>query len=219
MSKLAELQGQRFGRLLIMMLVRVKGIAKWQCQCDCGRTLSVTTSALRHHKKPVRSCGCMRWDTLRPKMLKHGRAGTREYGSWCAMIQRCTNPNNQAFKNYGGRGIQVCEQWRNDFAAFFSVIGERPSPCHTLERIDNDGHYEPGNVKWATRHEQLNNKRTNRKLVVNGEVLTIRQAALKFGLSINTLQSRLKLGWHMQDACLLPSGTGKYVRRATAATK
>lgn len=124
--------------------------ARWLCRCDCGKTITVVSTALRSGR--TKSCGHARG------IVKHRMVGTPEYSTWYGMITRCTNPRQPAYKNYGGRGITVCERWRNSFAEFFTDMGPRPEGL-SLDRINNDGNYEPGNCRWATRREQRLNSR------------------------------------------------------------
>jgi hypothetical protein len=128
------------------------------------------------------------------------------------MIGRCHTPTDKGYPNYGGRGITVCERWRNDFAAFYADIGQRPSRAHSLERVDNNRGYEPGNVVWATQIEQQNNKRSNVRLTVNGETMTASQLARKYGLNVGTVLKRAKRGRTGQDL-IAPSDRARKVMR------
>ena len=147
--------GQRFGRLTVVELVgsTKSGKRKWLCRCDCGeRTVSYTYNLRGGH---TRSCGCLHGE-------KHGKSGTPEYRAWSAMIERCANPNHQYFEYYGGRGIRVCAEWRASFSAFFSDMGPKPTPQHTVDRVDGDKDYEPGNCRWADKYQQAQNRRQHK---------------------------------------------------------
>lgn len=124
-----------------------------RCRCTCGVERVLYLASLTRGLST--SCGC--W--ARERAITHGRSTDAEYRIWQAMIQRCHNPKHSDFRNYGGRGIAVCTQWRSSFVDFVTHVGTRPTPAHTLDRIENDGPYEPGNVRWATRHEQMANTR------------------------------------------------------------
>jgi len=154
MNKL-ELIGQRFGRLVVIRLngKGKNGRALWGCMCDCGTEKTIVKGALISGS--TKSCGCLK----KEMHTTHGQHRSPEYKSWTGMIQRCTNPKTPYFKNYGGRGISVCEQWIKSFKVFLADMGKRTTPKHTLERTDTNGDYEPGNCKWATRTEQQHNTR------------------------------------------------------------
>lgn len=155
-----DLVGQRFGRLQALCFVEMSehGKSMWRCLCICGNETTVIGSKLATGY--TRSCGCLRADTMSETMTTHGHRAVPEYDSWSHMIQRCTNSNNKDFDCYGGRGIQVCQQWLESFAAFYLDMGQRPSAGHSLDRYpNNDGNYEPTNCRWATRQQQAQNRR------------------------------------------------------------
>lgn len=161
MARIADARpGARFGQLTVVGEVSRGRGARVQVRCDCGTEKSVRVANLG---RTVTSCGCLRAKLSADRKTTHGLSKRPEYNVWCLMIRRCTRPNVPEWKNYGGRGIKVCDQWRNDFTSFFRHMGPRPTPKHELDRIDNDGHYEPGNVRWATKEQQNANRR--RRLV------------------------------------------------------
>lgn len=141
------------------------------------------------------SCGCKRTASLKNRNGKHGhaqRAGRHPlYQTWANIVQRCTNPNNTKYADYGGRGILVCQAWRESFAVFLRDVGEKPSDDAEIDRIDNDAGYEPGNIRWATRKQQNRNTRTCKRYCLNGENLTITEWAFRLGWSIEGMRKRL----------------------------
>jgi len=166
MPKMIDVTGQVFGRLTVLERVKRRGHKEiyWRCQCTCGKLTEVMAQNLREGK--IRSCGCLKDELTAERRAKHrhSRVGaaqkpSSEYKTWCGMRDRCNRPNHVAYKNYGGRGVKVCAEWEASFEAFLAHIGPKPTPAHTVDRIDVDGNYEPGNVRWATRKEQAANKR------------------------------------------------------------
>lgn len=173
----------------------------WLCQCHCGKTAVYDASKI--HSKTMYggtpSCGCMKHKTMSDKLKKHGLRQRSEYRIWALILQRCNNKNNPAFDRYGGRGISVCERWHK-FTAFYADVGPRPTPKHSIDRINNNGNYEPGNVRWATAAEQANNTRTSVVLTLGDRSMTASQWSLVVGISAKTIGSRKRRGWSDEDA-------------------
>lgn len=159
----ADLTGSKFHRLTVIERVAQdgKGPVKWLCRCNCGKEIVVESYQLT--TGGTKSCGCLRVENFVGMSTKHGMRKAPEYNSWDAMIQRCCNPNTKRYHYYGGRGITVCERWRNSFENFYADMGPKPTPKHSIDRINNDGNYEPGNCRWATQSEQNFNTRRSGK--------------------------------------------------------
>jgi len=209
-SNIKDRVGQRIGKLVVIERAANKiEVAKsgkksiracWICACDCGNVITASghnlSKALSNPDSTAgtRSCGCL----MGKGGLKHGKAGTREYGAWANIIQRCYNPNSTHYSCYGGRGVTVCEEWLT-FDGFVKDMGERPEGM-TVDRIDNNKSYSKDNCKWATRKTQANNRRTNVVLEYKGKSMTIAQWAREIGLSKNALTSRIQRGWTIERA-------------------
>lgn len=162
-----DLVGQVFNRLTVMSTApnRPNKRAYWVCKCECGRETISSTNDLKQDR--IRSCGCLQAETRIKANTKHGFNGSRTYVSWCSMLARCTNEKLRSYKNYGGRGIVVCSRWM-EFENFLADMGERPEK-HSIDRIDNDGNYEPGNCRWATASEQRKNQRPRAAAAIGKE--------------------------------------------------
>lgn len=188
----------------------------WLVRCDCGVTKYVAEVPLARGR--TKSCGCRAAWFGRTNNLRHGHAGrgalTAEYAAWMAMRSRCTNPKNNSFRDYGARGIRVCERWSKSFESFLADVGRRPSPGHSIDRIDNSRGYEPGNVRWATRYQQNSNRRSNRVLTVRGRSMTLAQWAAELGVERRTLTTRLRLGWSVERVLTEPVNLAKRNGRA-----
>lgn len=171
----------------------------WNVRCSCGKTGVVVGSNLLNGLST--SCGCTRADGVRRAVGKHGMSKSKVYRAWATMISRCHNPRFPKYAEYGARGISVCERWRNDFRDFLADMGERPSSSHTVDRIDVNGNYEPGNCRWATAGEQADNKRNTVRVTYQGRTKTLSEWSRETGISYGTLRQRLfRYGWSTEKA-------------------
>lgn len=203
MGRRVEMTGRVFGRLTVIEKTDRRsssGDIFWRCQCECGNRAEVNGGALRRGES--RSCGCLFLEVAAEKfrklLTKHGKSGTSTHTVWMGMKQRCESPGASKFAIYGGRGIKVCDRWQS-FSNFLADMGERP-PGMSIDRIDPDGDYEPGNCRWATQLEQQNNRRNNRMVLVNGERMTVSMAARSAGLKPDMVMQRLKRGLSIEQA-------------------
>lgn len=163
---------------------------------------------VRQMQKPILEGTAKAFSKTKPREL-HGMSNSPEYGSYLAMKTRCFYPSQPGFKNYGGRGITVCEKWILSFTAFYNDVGPKPNKDMWLDRIDNERGYEPGNVRWATRIEQANNTRANRYIVIDGEKKSVTEWARISGNKRKIITKRIKTGWNPKEAVFhspLPSG-------------
>lgn len=198
MSALKNLVGQKFGRLTVLERAEnaKDGHARWKCRCDCGREVVVFGNSLI--RGVTKSCGCLHDELTVQRSTKHGKCHSKTYRLWAAIKTRCFNPNYKAYKHYGGRGITIYEPWRNDFAAFYDYVSKLEhfgEEGYTLDRKDNGGNYEPGNLQWATQKEQNRNQRTNVIVEYNGERMTLVEAAERSGIDYDALRYRIDHCW------------------------
>lgn len=203
-----DLTGNTYGRLTVLRYAgnTPKGQAKWLCQCECGGTKITAADNLRRGN--TSSCGCLaneqRKAAAQTKCHALSRAEKpKEHGAWHGMIRRCYDPKHPGFKNYGAKGIGVCEAWRTGFAAFYADMGDAP-PKHTLDRLDNSKDYGPDNCRWATMKEQANNRSNNRLLTLNGVTLNAQQWSDRLGWHKSVIASRLYNGWTVERTLTTP---------------
>ena len=204
-----RLEDRRFERLTALTCVGKTngGHRLWQCLCDCGTYCVVSANHLV--TLHTRSCGCLHRDITREnskRHITHGRSLLNDsvYRAWHGMKSRCLNKADAGYPNYGGRGIKVCERWRNSFENFLEDMGEKPSPQHSLDRIDVNGDYTPENCRWATRKEQANNKRTSAYLTLGERTQTVSQWAEELSMPRPTLEWRITAGWDSIKALTHP---------------
>lgn len=208
MTKLQDLTGKRFGRLVVVErdASYQKKSTKWVCKCDCGRVVSVFASNLVRGTST--SCGCYKRDN--PSRTTHGMSGTRLYGIWTNMKTRCENPRSKYYDRYGGRGITVCEEWQNPERFFEWAKQSGYGDDMTIERVDNDLGYSPENCRWATMKEQENNRSNSRLFTMDGKTQTLALWCDEYGQSYKTVYKRIfVLGWDFEKAITSPIDTSK----------
>ena len=172
------------------------------CICACGTERVLVSSRVRIGRS--QSCGCLGNELLSTTRKLHGKSLTVEYCAWYNSRLRCNNPECPGYDNYGGRGISMCSRWSENFENFLSDVGHRPGKGYSLDRIDVNGNYEPGNVRWATWEQQANNKRSNVLISTAGETKTLGEWCRLFHLNYATIASRLRTGWEPEQAILTP---------------
>lgn len=201
--------GQRFSRLVVARQVDTGKRGRWyECRCDCGRTTVAISAKLRNGHK--QSCGCLKDENWLG--ATHGMHGSPEHGVWEGIKRRCLMPSDPSFKHYGARGIGMDVRWQKDFLAFLVDVGPRPSPKHTIERINVNGHYERDNVTWVTMQEQARNKRNNRHITIAGRTMILVEWCEFYGISPKNVVARERIGWTMERALSTP------VRRQSSET-
>lgn len=205
MSKRIDLTGQQFDRLKVIEYAgsNKAGKAQWKCQCQCKKIIvALGVDLIRGH---TTSCGCKRHGEHNKKAKKHGGRYTRLYRIWHGMKNRTNNKNADCYKDYGGRGIEVCKEWENSFADFRNwALDNGYEEGLTIDRIDNDGNYEPKNCRWVTQKENDRNKRNNKTVEYNGEKRTIAEWAERYCISYSTLKTRLRKGMTIEKALETP---------------
>lgn len=203
MANFINLIGHVYGRLTVEERSQDKNKnIMWLCVCECGnKTICQGRNLKSGHTK---SCGCLNKEAI----TKHGMGKSTEYTSWAKMKGRCLNQNNSRYKNYGGRGIIVCESWIDSFDNFLSDMGSKPTPEHSIDRINNDGDYEPGNCRWANVKTQSRNTTRSRRITFNGVTKCISEWAEFKGINLNTLYARIhRYKWSPERALTTPAGS------------
>jgi hypothetical protein len=209
MSARRIFQDHTFNRLTVLfelpkrLLPSGQSQRMFHCQCICGNLRDVSGPNLVSGQ--VKSCGCAKQSAS--KSRKRWWTKLPEYLIWCGMNRRCMNPYDGSYIWYGGRGIYVCERWRHDFVAFYTDVGQRPTPFHTIERLNNNGPYAPNNCVWATETIQARNKRNNHLLTFNGRTQSMAAWAEESGILYTTLRSRINNQWSTGDALTIPVGS------------
>lgn len=206
MAKFEDLTGQKFGRLTVISIAeRKKGYGVyWLCKCECGNETITSTGHLKSgHTK---SCGCLQKERAKEYNQKHCQTYTRMYYIWISMKGRCYNNNNNAYKNYGKRGIKICDEWLNNFEKFYEwSINNGYTDELTIDRIDVNGNYTPENCRWVDRITQANNTTRNKFLTYNNETKTLAQWCNILNLNYHTIKRRLnKYHWSVEKALSTP---------------
>lgn len=204
MGVASDLTGMRFGRLVALKLAPKKGKDRmWECACDCGSIAIIRGASLS--KGATKSCGCYRKEVTTKRNTTHGSSKSHLYSTWCDMKRRCVNPSNKRWGQYGGRGISVCDRWNHSFENFVEDMGYPPFEKAQLDRIDNNGNYEPGNTRWVTQLQNIRNRSITVKATHNGETLPISVWAERAGISYPSIRNRLRRGWSLDRILTTPT--------------
>lgn len=198
--KCIDLSNKQFGKLRVVRKVQNQNNkTMWECKCDCGNTTFVITANLTCNR--VKSCGCLRKEKTILRSTTHNQRHTNLYEVWKTMKQRCNNPNNKTYKNYGGRGISICKEWNDKFDCFYMwSIDNGYKQGLTIDRIDNNGDYCPENCRWTDRITQANNSRWNKHIIVNGKDDTLANWLRFYNLKYYKYYNRIKKGYTDQEA-------------------
>jgi len=188
MRKAKNLTGQKFGRLTARAYISRGRRSVWVCICECGGEVEATSGNLLSGN--TQSCGCLRKETTIARSTTHGLRDCAEYMIWHYMKKRCQNRRDKAYRHYGGRGIAVCARW-GKFDNFYADMGSRPSPQHSIERIDNNAGYAPENCQWATKKEQARNKRNSHLITYDGRTMCVTDWAAELGIGQPRLSTLL----------------------------
>lgn len=206
--RFVDYTGQRFNRILVLGYAgKRRGYSSWWVKCDCGTIKQISCAAFTNKVKPLQSCGCARLDGTRRASTTHGETtnghASPEYSTYCQAKARCQNHNTPCYRQYGGRGIEFRFE---SFEEFLDEVGRKPTPAHSLDRYPNNetGHYEKGNVRWATRKQQARHTRRNRLITVDGITKCESEWAENLGLRNSTLNARRKAGWCTECTVTLP---------------
>lgn len=189
-----DLTGKKFNMLTVICLDS-RNPVYWKCKCECGGITRVTTGNLTHGR--VKSCGCLSHVGNPTHHLSH----TKLYGKYAGILRRCYNKNEKSYKNYGGRGISVCKEWRDSFISFYDwAIKNGYKDGLTIDRIDNNGNYCPDNCRWVDNETQANNRRSNNLYTLNGVTKNLSQWCKDYDMSYSTVRKRIEIGWSFEDA-------------------
>lgn len=198
MSKIVNMKGKRFGKFTVIEFAGSKdGYALWKCVCDCGKEKIIRGSGLRSGNTV--SCGCWRKEITSSVLTKHGMANSRLYTIWSNMKARCFKQSNTEYCYYGGRGITICDEWKDDFQSFYDWAMANGYKEHlTIDRIDVNGDYSPENCRWVDMKVQSNNRRSNHIIEFNGESHNVKQWSEILGINENTIRTRIQRGYSIE---------------------
>lgn len=205
MGRIKDLTGQRFGMLTVIKMsdIRKHRYVCWECRCDCGNTTVVIGTHLTSGN--TRSCGRHAATGKNNGNYEHGLFDNELYKRWQSVKTRCYNPNSNSYPNYGGRGIKVCEEWKGSFEAFYEWAMENGyEKGLQIDRVDNDGNYEPSNCRWITSKENYNNRRTSHYVTIEDETKTIAQWCEIYKIKDNVVRARISRGWDKVKAITTP---------------
>lgn len=200
-----DLAGKKYGRLFVVKHLGSddQNQALWLCKCDCGNEHIVTGHNLIRGR--TKSCGCLKNELSSKRLKTHGKSKTRLYDIWIAMKQRCYNTNHSHYKNYGERGILICDEWKNSFEVFAKWAFENGYNNNlTIDRININGNYEPSNCRWISNFEQQQNRTNSHIIEYQGRKYTLSQLAKKYNIKANVFERRLKSGWEIETALNKP---------------
>lgn len=204
-----NLINQKYGKLFVVQKSNFskKNNIMWDCLCDCGNKTKVSTANLNSGR--VRSCGCLKSEKLSKRNITHNQRHSHLYEVWKSMKQRCYNPKLKSYKNYGGRGIKICEPWYNDFQAFYDWAyangystkeQQNETKKLTIDRIDNNGNYTPDNCRWVTRKQQASNLRTTKLVTIKGETKCVADWCREYNIHRSTYDTRIRKGMPPEEA-------------------